>query len=497
MNKKFKKIGYRIGIVPIILALSIGLLAGGVTLAVEPLSASVEVTVDPALPNYLLNDGTGIEEIDWEITFDSTPREYTYEIFDPSDASVYGPITVNLPGTTPGEGSPVTDGYDWTVPAGADTGTYTVRVEYFSEDTWPDFEGASENTFRVKQAIEVRKFEDENGNGIKDVGEDEIVGTWNVQIWDPGMGSIYNGTMPAVIDVMGDGTFTATETPIAGWEVTTPSGSPSVTQTFVIPDLDEIVWFGNKELPQLGDLWIHKYEDFNGDGIDNDGLDLAGLTFNIFGPDDPGALYSTNMTDANGDIYLTGIPVGQYKVEEIVPPADPAWRCTDPGPGLFDMVNVVDTPTAYVDFGNQRLGDLLIYKYEDLDGSGTLNAGDIDGPGWNFTISGPSGPMNVGPTPVSGEILIEDIIPGSYSVKETTGPLAPPGWAWVCTDPPSGKTKTATVPSGGMDEVQFGNWLVERKVPTLGQWGIIGMSTVFAAMLVWFGVRRRRLAQMK
>jgi len=105
--------------------------------------------------------------------------------------------------------------------------------------------------------------------------------------------------------------------------------------------------------------------------------------------------------------------------------------------------------------------------------------------------------MNVGPTDGTGYIVVQDLIPGSYNVTEKTGPPAPAGWAWVNTDPPSGKTKPATVPSGGMDEVWFGNWLVERMVPTLGQWGIIAMSTVFAAMLVWFGLRRRRLAQMK
>ena len=520
MNKKFKKIGYRIGIIPIIIVLSIGLLASGAVLAddgeVEP-QATATGTVTP---NMVTNDGASVLHFSWDIydwagtadyyTFQvnvrgqpGTPLYIQYSDDEGTDTFPPGDISDELQDINGTVGAPAvhvrqpayTDTHDWTVPDTVAPGLYAAWVNLYLEGQTAAAAGAY-IPFSIEQTVEIRKFNDENGNGIKDGGEMEISGTWNVQVWDPSMVSIYNGTMPAVFNVTVAGTFTATETLIAGWEVTTPPGSPSVTQTFVIPDLDEIVWFGNKELPQLGDLEIHKYEDLNGDGIDNDGLDLAGLTFNIFGPDDPSALYSTNMTDANGDIYLTGIPVGQYKVEEIVPPADPAWRCTDPGPGLVVMVNVTATP-AYVDFGNQQLGDLLIYKYEDLDGSGTLNAGDIDGPGWKFTISGPSGPMNVGPTPVSGEILIEDIIPGSYSVKETTGPAAPPGWAWVCTDPGSGKTKTATVPSGGMDEVQFGNWLVERKVPTLGQWGIIGMSTVFAAMLVWFGVRRRRLAQMK
>ena len=501
MKKKIKKIGYRIGIIPIIIVLSMGLLTGGVVLAEEPepLSASVEVTVDPALPNYLLNDGTGIEEIDWEITYDSTPREYTYEIFDPTDTSVYGPITVTLPGTTPGEGSPVTGGYDWTVPAGSATGTYTVRVEYFSEDTYPDFEGASENTFRVKQAVEVRKFEDIDGNGIMDGSDSEILGTWNVQIWDPGMVSIYNGTMPAVIDVMGDGTYTATETLKAGWVVTTPPGSPSVTRTFVIPDDTEVIWFGNQEIPPEGDLLIHKYIDTNGDSVDNDGVDGVGWTFDVYGPDDLNAPYALGqVTDTYGDILLTAMPVGQYKVVETLMVADPVWKCTDPGAGLTITVNVVAETQTDIDFGNQQQGDLLIYKYEDIDGDG-YTVTDPPGEGWYFSVSGPSGIINVGPTDVSGYILVQDLIPGSYTVTEKSGPSPPAGYGWVCTDPGPGKTKSGiTVPSGGTSaEVQFGNRLIERLVPTLGQWGIIGMSTVFAGLLVWFGVRRRRLAQMK
>jgi hypothetical protein len=521
MNKKFKKIGYRIGIVPIILALSIGLLAGGAVLAddgdVEP-QATATGTVTP---NMVTNDGASVLHFSWDIyDWAGTADYYTFQVnvrgepgtpmyiqySDDAGTDTFPPADISdelqdINGTV---GAPAvhvrqpayTDTHDWTVPDTVAPGLYAAWVNLYLEGQTAAAAGAY-IPFSIEQTVEVRKFNDENGNGIKDGGEVEITGTWNVQIWDPGMVSIYNGTMPAILNVMVDGTFTATETLIAGWEVTTPPGSPSITQTFDIPDTKDVVWFGNYEIPPEGDLWIHKYEDLNGDGIDNDGLDLAGWTFNIYGPDDPGTLYSTNMTDANGDILLTGIPVGEYTVVETLMVADPAWRCTDPGPGLTATVNVVATPTAYVDFGNQRLGDLLIFKYIDEDGEGDFDAGEPPGPGWNFAISGPSGSMNVGPTDGTGYILVQDLIPGAYNVTEKTGPPAPAGWAWVNTDPPSGKTKLATVPSGGTDEVWFGNWLVERKVPTLGQWGIIAMSTVFAAMLVWFGVRRRRLAHMK
>jgi hypothetical protein len=525
MKKKIKKIGYRIGIIPIIIVLSVGLLASGIALAedeVEP-QASATGTVTP---NTVLNDGASVLHFTWDIyDWDGTADYYTFQVnvrgqpgspmyiqysddhlpdtFPPADISM---DLQNVSGTV---GTPTThiiqpddpNTHDWTVPDTVAPGLYSAWVNLYLEGQTAPVAGAF-IPFSIEQRVEVRKFNDENGNGIKDGGETEITGTWNVQIWDPSMVSIYNGTMPAIIDVAVAGTFTATETLKAGWEVTTPPGSPSVTQTFDIPADKDVVWFGNYQIPPEGDLLIHKYIDTNGDGVDNDGLNGVGWTFNIYGPDNPVALYSSNQTDANGDILLTGMPVGQYKVVETLMAGDPVWKCTDPGAGLSVTVNVLSLTQTDVDFGNQQQGDLLIFKYEEdpaVAGNGVYDGADTPGEGWYFSISGPSGIMNVGPTDVSGHILVQDLIPGSYTVTEKSGPAPPPGFGWVCTDPGPGKTKSGiSVPSGGTSsEVQFGNQLIERMVPTLGQWGIIGMSTVFAGLLVWFGVRRRRLAPMK
>ena len=524
MKKKIKKIINRIGLVSIITLVGIGLLAGSVALAedgeVEPqASATGAVT-----PNQVLNDGTSVLHFSWDI-FGWEPTDtadyYTFQVnvrgqptvpiyiqySDDAGTDTFpvADISMDLQDINGTAGGPAvhirqpdyTDTHDWIVPDTLAPGLYAAWVNLYLEGQTAAAAGAY-IPFSIVQRVDVRKFEDTSRDGIKDGGESEIVGTWNVQIWDPGMVSIYNGTMPVSFNATATGTYTATETLKAGWEVTTPSGSPSVTQTFDIPATTE-VWFGNYEIPPEGDLLIHKYIDTNGDSVDNDGVDGVGWTFDVYGPDDLNAPYALGqVTDAYGDILLTTMPIGQYKVVETLMVADPVWKCTDPGAGLTITVNVVAETQTDIDFGNQQQGDLLIYKYEDIDGDG-YTVTDPPGEGWYFSLSGPSGIINVGPTDVSGYILVQDLIPGSYTVTEKSGPSPPAGYGWVCTDPGPGKTKSGiTVPSGGTSaEVQFGNRLIERLVPTLGQWGIIGMSTVFAGLLVWFGVRRRRLAQMK
>ena len=82
-----------------------------------------------------------------------------------------------------------------------------------------------------------------------------------------------------------------------------------------------------------------------------------------------------------------------------------------------------------VQIGN--CGPLTVHKYIDADESGTQNSGDTntgtDVNGWTFTVTGPSGTGTCStdsngnlPTTTCGSLNLSQLIPGSYTITETT-----------------------------------------------------------------------------
>jgi len=527
MNRKIKKIVYRIGIVPVILALSIGLLAGGVALAedddVEP-QATATGTVNP---NDVTNDGASVLHFSWDI-YDwlGTAAYYTFQVNvrgDP-DNPLYIQASDDKIVTPPGQDFPSGDismdlqdvdgivgapdvhirqpdytepniTHDWIVRETIAPGLYAAWVNLYLYD--PDTPGqpAAEPAagayipFTIMQAqgyLRVIKL---------DYITKAPLNNWEFKVYEAGTPNLVGtGLTGTAGNPTGEYTFTldvgdydVAETIWTDWVCMVPGPSGEMEDVTVSFNATVTVTFENQA--NVGNLTIIKYEDFNGNGSHDGGEALLdGWSFSISGP-----ASGSGTTSGGGYLTFTGIPVGDYTVTETSVPA--GWRCTDPGgtpPYEKTGITVSTGATTEVYFGNQQLGNLLIFKYEDINGNGTYDGADTPAANWGFTVDG------MGPyfTDGTGYVTVPDLVPGSYTVREVSGPPPDPGFSWKCTDPGSGKQKTATVPSGGMDEVWFGNQQIPHEVPTLGQWGIIAMSTVFVAMLVWFGVRRRRLAQM-
>ena len=156
------------------------------------------------------------------------------------------------------------------------------------------------------------KFNDLNGNGQKDDGEQGLSG-WTITL---SMGAVQ---MTATTGADGSycfnnlaaGTYTLSETQQDGWQQTFPA-SPG-TQIVTLTSGQKVINidFGNKQL--LGSICGMKFNDLNGNGLKDDGeLGLPGWTINL----SMGAVQMTATTEADGGYCFNNLAVGTYTLSE-------------------------------------------------------------------------------------------------------------------------------------------------------------------------------------
>jgi len=364
--------------------------------------------------------------------------------------------------------------HTWTVPDTVDPGKYRAWVHiYVQGETDP--EASTMVSFDILQAegnLEIRKFRTGTAEGLEN---------WGFSISGPESGSgstDANGIL--LLTGLDVGNYTVTETMKSGWHSTDPGGTaPYQKPATVLFNDTAVVEFENEE--EIGDLEIFKYEDVNGNGAYDSATEsgLDGWVFDISGP-----WSGSGTTSGGGYLTFSDIPVGTYSIQEHLPLS--GWRCTDPGASGHDTADVTTGSTAEVDFGNQELGDLRIFKYHDENNNGAYDSANESGlSGWEFTVSGVSGVFT---TVSGGYVTVADVVPGSHTVTETLKA------DWRCTDPGTSREKTITVPSGDTADVQFGNYVPPHLVPTLSQWGIIILAGSLGIILILAIARRRRPA---
>jgi hypothetical protein len=501
-----KKTVYRIGLVPIILILTVGLFAAVPVLA-EEVEPQVVTLLEVEDPGTAYNDGTGVLSFTWEVSgwpvqF-GTATYYEFQILDndvpknvlysqrsdPPSGDFTTPINdlQDVAGKSGEAGEEIyhpeygiPDTHDWTVPMGLAEGQYSARVLVHLTDGTQE---ATTNIYIMEATGDLTVYKENYDTGLPLSG-------WYFDIDGP--------VTQAGGPTDSNGFYTFSNLPVGDYDVSetiqsdyvcvdiydsstaTHDGSPSdgeIQDVTVIHNDTVVVEFYNQ--PDVGNLVVHKITDPSGSE--------SGWTFSI-SKLTGGSYNDSGTTDGSGTYTFSGIPTGTYRVTETL--LDSSWVCTDPGAGLYkdDVVSIGQTTDVY--FTNEQKGSLIIYKYNDMDGSGTNNAGDTPWAGFGFQVSGVGGTFYSGS---DGYVTVPNLDSGYYTVTEVSGPT---GIAFVCTDPGSGKTvSNVYVPAGGSsDVVMFGNQEIIREVPTLSQWGIIGLSAAFVALLVWFGLRRRRIA---
>jgi hypothetical protein len=374
-------------------------------------------------------------------------------------------------------------------------------------DTVCDQDEMAEATVQVISectgCLKICKYEDKNGNGIKDCGEPYLSG-WEFTITnDSGYSKTVTtagsgGTCCSGCDYcvtiwdLAEGEYTVTEvTPLPiGWTNTDP-GHGSYQKTVYVPCYEAdalcdggcelrygcggggdcspkcptVVEFGNQR-ECFGCLKICKYEDKDGDGQKDYGEPyLSGWVFNVTGPEGYSELVTTGGsggTCGSCDYCKTicDLALGQYNITEVtLLPA--GWMNTDPGgdPPYVKTVTVECDRTSTVKFGNQGpcSGCLKIYKYNDKNRDGTYDPGrpyyESYLSGWVFTVTDSAGNIvGSGTTNWGGYVTICGLAPGVYTVTET------PKDGWTNTDPGGGiLTKTVEVRCGTTTTVKFGN----------------------------------------
>ncbi|MCU0978062.1 MAG: hypothetical protein MUF25_02725, partial [Pirellulaceae bacterium] len=184
-----------------------------------------------------------------------------------------------------------------------------------------NFQGA------VKSGI---KFEDLDGDGVKDSGEPGLPG-WTINL----IGTDLQGASVALTtttDIDGSyafsltpGIYTVYETMPGGWSqsfpqagtgiVTAPNGTLGYQITLASGQQDTDNHFGNYRNATKSGV---KFEDLDGDGIKDAGEPgLQNWTINLTGTSGAGnAVSQTPTTDANGN-YSFSVPPGTYTVSEV------------------------------------------------------------------------------------------------------------------------------------------------------------------------------------
>jgi len=208
------------------------------------------------------------------------------------------------------------------------------------------------------------KYEDMNGNGVKDA-EDHVLAGWTIQLFkdglDTGLTAVTDENGLYSFGDLGPGMYTTAEVMQSGWYQTAASGAETITS-------GENDTEGNDFLnTRYGKLVVEKYKDLNGDGDLKDpgeNVLFAGFTFKLTDLTTGTAVTVADggAGDAdmakNGKVVFEGLLVGhEYKVEEVLPAGSPYFvTYVDNGCFIIDSSGEVEKAV----FGNGRYEGLTL-----------------------------------------------------------------------------------------------------------------------------------------
>ena len=349
------------------------------------------------------------------------------------------------------------------------------------------------------------KFEDTNGNGVRNTGEPGLA---NVQIHLFGTDGLGNAVhQHATTDANGNysfsappGSYTACESVPAGYTQSFPTSGPSCSGhtgasgigyavTLTSGGTDSGNDFGNF---RNGTKSGTKFEDLNANGVrDVTEPGLAGVQIHLFGTDGRGnPVHQHTTTDVNG-AYSFSAPPGSYTACETVP-AGYTQSFPTSGPSCAGHTGASGIGWAVTltsgsldsgnDFGNFRNATISGLKFKDADAGGDKDTGEIGLSGWEihlFGTDGSGGSVHQHTTTAANGTYSFSVKPGTYTVCETVS--GKPGWVQSfptagasCTGHTHGGTLTpgaigysVTVTSGGAaGDRDFGNTPLSRATVT-------------------------------
>jgi len=293
------------------------------------------------------------------------------------------------------------------------------------------------------------KYNDINGNGLQDNGEPGLQGwTINLAYSSAAGGPVTLTTTTGAngsycFDNLTANTYTISETQQSGWTQISPAAPGThivILATGISASGQD---FGNQQI--LGSICGLKFNDINGDGIQNNGEPgLSGWTINLTYNLATGPVTVTTTTDATGNYCFNNLGAGSYAVSET---QKSGWTQTFPAaPGTYSIRLSLGLNLVGQNFGNQQiLGSICGMKFNDINGDGIQNNGEPGLSGWtiNLTYGGLAAAVTlttttgadgsycfnnltantytVSETQQSGWTQISPAVPGTYSVNLTSG----------------------------------------------------------------------------
>jgi hypothetical protein len=270
------------------------------------------------------------------------------------------------------------------------------------------------------------KFNDLNGNGVRDAGEPGLAGvtiTRTSSINDP-----VGANLSVVTDAEGNftfaavpfGSFTISETVPAGFVQTFPAapGTASANVNFGERNVTGLL-FGNRAL--AGTVSGVKFDDANGNGVrDADETGLAGVTIRLT---DASNVVRTTTTDASGAFSFSNVAAGAYVVSEIVPNG---FTQTAPvAPGTFAINVTTGQVIANLLFGNRAItvgtetGSISGQKILDLNANGIFDGIDRGFEGIVFELRDSNGGLVATATSdAQGNFTFANVPLGTYVLSE-------------------------------------------------------------------------------
>lgn len=397
--------------------------------------ASITLTNAPSPPTAIRPGETQV--IQWRIVASTTPVSVTFRITNLENGALVESQT--YPGST---GLDVTRGYvlpsGYTLPFGRLFERYRIQVVYYSLQSGN--EASAEANFWVTQdtgTLKIVKFDDRNGNGVRDAGEPGVPGVlFRLVIQGQTLGELTDQNGEIVWDDVPIGAYQVTEVVPPGSVATTPN---PVTAT-VTANAVTTVLFGNRIIP--GALEALVWVDANANGVQDAGEpSYQGATVGFISPCGD---HSSGVSNAAGLVIWPDRCVGGYIVELTLPPHYTATTAP------IVAVTVATGATSHVRFGIQGQGTLTARVFEDLDSNGVWNAGEPPLAGAPVSWVNQYGATGADVTGSAGILTWTPQAAGRYTV---TAALLP---NYAAT---TSLVQTATVPTGGAAVVDFGQRL--------------------------------------
>jgi len=326
----------------------------------------------------------------------------------------------------------VQSGWLQTLPVG---GTYPVDVTSGSAFTAKDF-----GNFQYG-AISGTKFNDVNGNGVKENGENGLQ-NWEIKLSGAKTDSVFtdaNGNYSFANLSFGD--YIVSEVNQNGWLQTLPSTPSTYTLSIVSGSIYATKDFGNFKLGTISGM---KYNDNNGNGQrDNGENGLINWKIKL-----SGAKMDSTLTDESGNYSFSNLMSGDYVVSE---QQQSGWMQTMPStPGTYSLTIVSGSTLSGKDFGNLQLSTISGVIFLDQDGDGVKDNGEVGIAGWKIRLTGNK--IDSVFSDANGAYIFNSIQAGNYVVSEVIQA------GWVQTLPANNATYPITL-TPGLNETgkDFGN----------------------------------------